>query len=179
MLGKYIENSACENALRRIAEGDTEALSVVYEKMGRMIISVASSVLCDRVEAEDILQDTMCEIVKSCCRYQKNTNARAWILAIARNLALTRAKQRSRVCEIDENISCIDEISNVVLRLDLESALAKLSDEDREIVCLRLETGLSHREISGITGLSAAAVQKRYRRALARLRGYLSPKEEK
>lgn len=176
---KHTDKSICENALMRIAEGDTEALSVIYEKMGRMILSVANSVLCDRTEAEDVLQDTMCEIAKSCTRYQKNTNARAWILAIARNLALTRAKQRAKICQLDENISASDDISNAIIRLDLDSALSKLSDSDREILCLRLETELSYKEISQLTGLTVAAAQKRYRRALDRLRANLSSTEVK
>ena len=176
---KQSDKSVFEDAIARIAEGDTEALSVIYEKMGRMIMAVANSVLCDRIEAEDVLQDTMCEIVKSCTRYQKNTNARAWILAIARNLALTRAKQRSKICELDENISASDDISNAIIKIDLDSALSKLSVSDREILCLRLETELSYKEISQLTGLTVHAAQKRYRRALDRLRNYLSPMEVK
>lgn len=176
MLDRKKVNSACESALEQISEGNISALSVIYEHLGRMILSVACSVLTDPTEAEDVLQDTLCQVVASCTRYEKNTNPRAWILGIARNLALTRAKQRTRTLPLDETVMSRDDTPSTDLRIDLEKALLRLEDHEREVVILRLETGLSHREIARITGLSVSCVQKRYRRALARLRCYLSPK---
>ncbi len=167
-------NSACESALKQLSEGDISALSVIYEKLGRMILSVACSVLTDQTEAEDVLQDTLCQVVSSCARYEKNTNPRAWVLGIARNLALSRAKQRTRTLPLDDSMATRDDTRRSDLKMDLEKALLRLNDEEREIIVLRLETGLSHREIARITELSVSCVQKRYRRALSRLRGYLS-----
>lgn len=48
--------------------------------------------------------------------------------------------------------------------------LSVLSDEDRLIVTLRLYENLSYGEIARVMNVSAVAVQKRYRRALTKLR---------
>jgi RNA polymerase sigma-70 factor (ECF subfamily) len=52
----------------------------------------------------------------------------------------------------------------------VERALAGLSDDQREVVTLHVFAGHTHEESAGLLGLTAAAVRKRYSRALERLR---------
>jgi RNA polymerase sigma factor (sigma-70 family) len=57
----------------------------------------------------------------------------------------------------------------------LESALATLSERDREILALRFGGDLTGAQIAGLTGLSLANVQQVLSRALRRLRSELEP----
>ena len=59
------------------------------------------------------------------------------------------------------------------LRGRVRSALAELSERDREVLVLRHLEQLSTREIATIIGISEAAVKQRHVRALDRLQRLL------
>ena len=52
---KLLDGSECEKALLRIAEGDREALKIIYQRMNRQIYAVAYSVLRDFSLADDVV----------------------------------------------------------------------------------------------------------------------------
>ena len=54
----------CEEALAEIAEGNTNALSVIYDKMSRSIFALAYTLTCNYCDAEDVLQNTMIDIAR-------------------------------------------------------------------------------------------------------------------
>lgn len=174
MFDRQIDNSVCDKALCELSKGNIHALSVIYDRLGRLILSVAFSILGNPADAEDVLQDTLCDIVSGASGYQKGTNARAWVLAVARNIALTKAKQKTRFEDLSDEIPSGDDFSASDDRMLLEQALNRLAPDDRQIVCMKLEAGLTHKEIALITGLSRACVEKRYSRAVSELRTYLS-----
>ena len=55
----------------------------------------------------------------------------------------------------------------------MKNALAKISEEDRNIVMMKAGFGFSHKEIAGVLQISETACQKRYQRALKELKEYL------
>ena len=56
-------------------------------------------------------------------------------------------------------------------------ALRSLDDDERQIVVMKLDAKMKHKDIALILGLSEDASQKRYRRALEKLKAYY--REEK
>ena len=66
-------------ALRRLAQGDTEALTVIYDRLGRQIYMLAYSILGNVHMAEDIMQDTFLRLLSGVGSYREGTNAKAYI----------------------------------------------------------------------------------------------------
>jgi RNA polymerase sigma-70 factor (ECF subfamily) len=62
-------------------------------------------------------------------------------------------------------------------KIDLERALAKLSDAERLCVTLNHGEGLSHGEISEVTGIPLGTVKSHVLRGTDKLRRHLSPEE--
>ena len=54
--------------------------------------------------------------------------------------------------------------------MDVMSALSRLDDTDREIVVMKAMSGLKHKDIAKLIGITVDASKKRYRRALEKLR---------
>jgi RNA polymerase sigma-70 factor (ECF subfamily) len=54
------------------------------------------------------------------------------------------------------------------------AALARLDDDAREVVEMKIYGGLTFREIAGVTRLPQGTVATQYRRALESLRGWLA-----
>lgn len=169
---------ACDHALRQLAEGDQNALASLHERLGRKIYLLALSILRDPHAAEDILQDTWLRLAQGGARsYTPDTNPEAFVLTVARNLALTALTRRAR--ELPSEIA--EEAEPHLTAPDSEPmstlpVLDELDTEERQIVLLRLEYGMKHRDIAALLGISTAACEKRFSRAAEKMRRYYKDK---
>lgn len=83
-----------DGLILRIAEGDTAALEVLYRQTSASVYGFALSILRDPTAAEDVMQDTFVSVMQSASSYQPSGKPMAWLLTIARNLALMRLRKR-------------------------------------------------------------------------------------
>jgi RNA polymerase sigma-70 factor (ECF subfamily) len=167
------DDRLCDKALTAIASGDQSGAEVIYRIYGRMIYSVALQILQSHDSAEDVVQEVLVAVMKHAASYKKSTNPRAWVMAIARNKAMDHFRV-FKDCLPEETISDRDTISsaNVEESVLLADALASLSCEERLLVNLKTYIGLSHKEIASVMNITESNAQKRYERAIAKLRRY-------
>ena len=165
-----ITRAVCDRALRRLAEGDMNALETIYHKLGRRIFLTAFSVLGDTHAAEDVMQDTFLRLAEYARGYRPDSNAVAYILTVTRRLAIDAQEKRKREFSAEEVFGAVRDEESLPLR-ELE-ALQSLSEEDRQIVILKLDGRMKHRDIAALLGITPAACEKRYQRALAKLKVY-------
>lgn len=173
------------NLIHRIARGDREALSELYERHKTGVYRLALSLTKDVYQAEDITQETFLRVQEKAGTYRRSGSEAAWLAAIARNLAYDSLRRQSR--EMDMNpkeedgvMRALEEISARENRPDSAAGdlyfldlLKSLSERERETVCLRILCGLSWAEIGRITEEKKDAARKRYVRALLKLRNQL------
>ncbi len=100
---------------------------------------------------------------------------RAWLFGIARNAAYDELRRRGRtepVADPEERRSPADDATAEVAmrRASLASALGGLSREERELVALKFEAGLTGAEIGGVLGITETNVGTRLSRVVAKLR---------
>ena len=101
-LERIFENAECEKAIAKIASGDHDALRVIHKYMNRQIYAVAYSVLRDFALSDDVVQETYIRIIEKAAFYEKETKARAWILSVARNIAIDIYRKREFDCSSDK-----------------------------------------------------------------------------
>ncbi len=174
-LEKIFENAECEKAVLKIASGDHEALRVIHKYMNRQIYAVAYAVLRDFTLSDDVVQETYVKIMEKAVFYEKETKARAWILSIARNIAIDIYRKRAFDCsseELEEEEHRFDE-GSVLVSMEVKRALDSLDDEERQIVTLKIYAGLKHKEIAPLLDIKEETCKKKYQRALAKLRSLL------
>ena len=164
----------CEQALGELAEGNTRALSVIYDEMSRSIFSLAYTLTQNYCDAEDVLQNTMIDITRSCRKYCGG-NVTAWIMAIARNNAMDVIRKRKEGTELA--ISEIPESAEAEARDDFfivetMDMLNVLDIEEKQIVLMRLYQEMPYREIAAVMGIKIFAAQKKYQRAISKLKKY-------
>ncbi len=166
-----------EELLLRVAAGDREALGAVYKQTRGAVYATALGILKNAEDAADTTQDTFVKLWESADRYRPQGSPMAWVLAIARNLALMRLRQSSRTRTMtEEEWDAIPAAAAGVTAEDravLQSALARLSDPERQIILLHAASGLKHREIGQLLGLPLATVLSKYHRARKKLRTLL------
>ncbi len=164
-----IRDAAGDRALRRLAQGDRSALGEIYDLYGRLILSVAYTIVENSPDAEDVLQDTMIELARYADRYGKGNHPRAYILTVTRHIAIDLVRKRKPQTSLDDagDRSSDDGLLEAVEVLDL---LRTLSEEERQAVTLHLYAGLSHKEVAKMLEITPSAAEKKYQRALAKLK---------
>ena len=168
----------CDRALCRLSDGDTEALDVLYHRLGRRAYLLALSILRDPHAAEDVMQDTFLRLSQNGARgYTPGTDPVAYVLTAARNLALTALSRRARELPSEIAEDAKPHLSEPESEpMSALPVLDVLDTEERQIVLLRLEYRMKHRDIAALLGISTAACEKKYSRAAAKMRAFYRDK---
>lgn len=164
-----------EDLLHRIAQGDMEALRCLYDIAGYAVFGFALSMLKNKQDAEDILQDTFLKIRSAAHLYQPRGTPMAWILAMTRNFCLMKLREKQKNQAIEEKMmeNTMLYVQDNTNRVVLEAAFSILTDEERRIIMLHVLSGLKHREIAQILELPLSTVLSKNNRALKKLKQYL------
>jgi RNA polymerase sigma-70 factor (ECF subfamily) len=161
-----------DRAVINLANGDKNALSTIYDLAARLIFSTAFAITQNVQDAEDVLQDTFLEIDKYAQRFE-GKNAKTWILTMTRHLAIDTVRKRKPTVEwsVAENIAVADDYSD----LEVFDLLDQLDEDERQIITYRVYAKMPYKEIAAVMGITTANSQKKYQRAIAKLRKEFSP----
>lgn len=169
-----------ENLLEQIKQRHTEALKTLYELTSSEIFAFSLSIVKNYHDAEDIMHNTFITIFKNASLYIKNTNPKAWIFTITKNIAYSKIRKDQKEYLItDEEI---DEIHkhhpsfNTEDKILLQTLLNHLTTEERNIVIMHAISGFKHKEISQILSIPLSTVLSKYNRSIKKLNALL--KEE-
>lgn len=157
----------------RMRSGDREAFACVYRELKQPVYTICYRMTGSKETAEDITHDLFVKLFRSPPDASVK-NVRAWIFQMVRNLSIDALRKQARTAEQSDLPDTEDPYPPVHMRMDLEMALRKLSRDEREILTLHLNAGLSFKEIAGITGLSLPAAYRKYRKALKNVQAELN-----
>ena len=134
-----------------------------YEQYKTGIYRYALSILKDPNGAEDVLQETFLRLLsgKYVVREEK---IQAWLYRVARNYCYDLLRKREREQDLPPELSVHEGQFAYIERI------AVLDITDREIVTMKVLSGMTCREIGNVMRMTASSVQKRYERAIAALR---------
>lgn len=171
-----MNTSEMHDLAARLARGDEAAFAELYDACAATLHRFLAARLGSRDSAGDLVQSAFLRLVKSRERLGRVENPIAYLFQIARNEA-SRGAKKQQTNERRLQVSGELTASGTQCRLDgtdfVRAALAKLSDEDREIVELKLFGELTFWEIAEVIEVPIATAATRYRRALESLRPWL------
>ena len=160
----------------RARSGDLDALEALYRAFETPAYNLALRILRSPEDAEDVLQETFLEVVKSIAQYRGEGHLWGWIRQIAASKALMRIRRNQvRAAEpLDEEAAGgHGPVSGVPARIDLERAFEQLSETSRAVVWLHDVEGYTHEEIAEQMGKTVSFSKSQLARAHARLRQML------
>ena len=170
-----VSTHSADDLILRLATGDRDALAELYKETRAAVYGFSLSILKNSADAEDVLHDTYVSLYVSAASYQSKGNPMAWILTIAKNLALMKLRQRKRLADLEshewETAAVTDGPSEN--RPLLHAALSILSAEERQVILLHALSCLKHREIAALLDLALPTVLSKYHRALKKLRKFI------
>lgn len=163
-------------ALRRIADGDTDALAPLYDALAPALMALALRLCGGREDAEEVVQDVFVRLVQTAGRFDPRLGSvRALAYTMVRNLVASRGRRaaaRPLSVELDPDgpTGATDPRAAQEDRLLVSGALAALEPLDRTLVSEAYLEGRSHAELAARHDLPLGTVKSRIRRALQRLR---------
>lgn len=162
---------------KELAEGREAAFAALYDRFGAPLFGTAAALLNSREDAEDAVQEVFVGLVRARHTLARVGNLRAYLFAALRHAVGRRsaARKRERVVSIDqaEALSTSEPPQEGDQADRLESAVRELPAEQRELVALKINGGLTFAEIADLLGISPNTAASRYRYALEKLRGAL------
>ena len=177
-----LEPDLDEMLMKRLQEGDPGAFQILYERHHRPVFGFLARSVRDRQTAEDLLQETFLRVFASRQAYRPLAPFRAWLYTIARHLVVDQMRRAGPSAALiedssedvaDPQASALERAEAQGLGERLERAVARLPPVQREVVLLSRMGGLTHEEISRVTGASPEAVRVALHRALRTLRDRL------
>lgn len=165
--------------------GDKNAYGKIYEQIYAKLYRVALYTLGNKEDAEDAVSETFVEGYKGIKKLKDENAFNSWIHAILNVRCKRRIKRyvADREYKIGDDISeldyglGIDSADNDVARLDLISALSRISPEERQLVVLATIEGYKMKEIAQIVKMPMGTVTSKIHRALKKLRNDLEGSE--
>ncbi len=179
-----------EVLVTRARAGDIEALERMYRAFEVPVYNLARRLCRTREDAEDVLQETFLEVMRSIDRFRGEGSLAGWIRRVAASKALMRLRHRKyRDAEPFEDggaEAATDSawsasglggraLHAVPDRVDLEGALARLPGVSRAVVWLHDVEGYTHDEIASMMGKTPSFSKSQLARAHAHLRRWLAP----
>ena len=130
------------------------------------------------------MQNTYVRAYATIASYTPGTNPRNWLLTIAKNLALSEVKKRSREISYDFNDENVETQGVYDLNPNLDTPIIDLANRvlnegEMNIVLLYAIGGYKHREIAEMLNLPLGTVTSKYNAALKKIRIAYEKENEK
>jgi RNA polymerase sigma-70 factor (ECF subfamily) len=177
-------------------KGDAKAFERLLARHKKAVYNFCFRMLGERTAAEDALQEVFLRVVRSAKDWEQNAKFTTWLYTIARNHcidALRKATYRKtasldqalqegeepgstlgdRVSD-DQSVTPDRGAESLRLREKLSSAIASLSEDQREVFIMREYAGMPFKDIATVVGVPENTVKSRMRYALEHLRAHLA-----
>jgi RNA polymerase sigma-70 factor (ECF subfamily) len=167
--------------IERWKTGDSRAATMLVGRHADALARFAVS-SGERSEIEELVQDTFVRAFASIDSFRGDSSLRTWLFTIERRLMLDRRRQERRMratvpVEPSDAVTEFDALDNLLAE-EAESrvrrAVDALSPTQREVFTLRVEQGLSYKEIADIAGTTEGAARVHYHNAMRAVKEFLS-----
>jgi RNA polymerase sigma-70 factor, ECF subfamily len=156
-----------EALIAQVRRGEVSCFSVLVQRYNRSLYRVARSILRDDHEAEDVVQHTHVSAFMHLHQFEGRAKFSTWLARIATHEALSRLRQRSRVCALADEVerdaagapqleTPEESLSRSELARVIETALDEIPQPYRTAFVLRHIEGLDTAEAAAWLGVSEA-----------------------
>ena len=173
--------------LSQIAYHQAEALSVLYDRYGRLLYSVAYHLVGNQQLAEEITLDVFRRVWEKADSYRADrASVRTWLTSMTRNRAIDMLR-REGVRPEHNSISWTDltiepqadgyspetAVSRQMQKQKVHAALAELPQEQQDVLFMAFFRGFSHSQIADQLEMPLGTVKTRIRLGMQKLRHHL------
>lgn len=175
--------------IEKSIQGDVASFEKLIVKYNRYVYNIAFRMMGNEEDAKDMSQETLIKAFKAISQFKMEANFSTWLYRITINVCKDELRKRkenvlSYDAEIndegtlkdiikDENANPILIYEKLELRESIETALSKLSDDNKSVVVLKDLLGYSYEEIGEILQIPIGTVRSRLNRSRSTLKRLL------
>ncbi|MDQ3164633.1 MAG: ECF RNA polymerase sigma factor SigK [Actinomycetota bacterium] len=182
-LGGGGEPERLESLLNRVARGDEEAFSKLYDRIAAAVFGMARRVVRDPARAEEVAQEVFLQVWQGANRFDaERGSAKTWILTLAHRRAVDAVRHDQASTDREQRFdwsggpdydSVQEEVGTRLEHEQVRRCLQNLTDLQREAITLAYFGGYTYVEVSSLLEANTATVKTRMRDGLIRLRDCL------
>ena len=166
--------------IERWKSGDSRAATRLVGKHSQALARFAASA-GEREGIEELVQDTFVRAFASLDTFRGESTFRTWLFTIERRLMLDRRRSERRSRETvpmsdSDSVSeygALDSLIAEEAQERVRKSLAALSPTQREVFTLRVQQGLSYKEIAEVVGTTEGAARVHYHNAVRTVKEFL------
>jgi RNA polymerase sigma-70 factor, ECF subfamily len=163
--------------IARWRAGDERAATHLVERHAPSVARYVAS-LGSRDGADELVQDTFVRAFGSLASFRGDSSLRTWLFTIARRLVLDRrraARRRRDADDLqdDDAVTEYDALDGLIAgeaHARMRAAIERLTPTQREVFRLRVNDGMSYKEIADVVGTTEGAARVHYHHALRQVK---------
>lgn len=167
--------------IARTALGDRDAFAALYEATSAKLHAICVTMLKDRPEAEEVLQEVYIKVWQNADRYAANgLSPMTWLMTIARNTSIDRLRARgsnpaiSPVADATSVASTAPTAESTTIRAQerkmLDECLRELGEPQARAVRAVYLEGMTYADLAKREDMALNTVRSWLRRSLLRLK---------
>ena len=157
-----IEMLLISRAIRGNREALEELVRLYYEKIYNYIYYR----VMNASQAEDLTQDVFMKLTKSIHTYVPTASFSSFLYRIAHNTVVDYYRTLKHEEALEEIMYEKDYMAQIEAKIDVQTVLSKVSEEQRECIILYYLQELTYREISEILDIPIPTAKSRVKRGL-------------
>ena len=160
-----------------IKHGKQESAQELYEKYKSLVYSIAFSIIKNKDDSEDVVQNTFKKIIETEPQKLPSNYEATWIYTVTKNEALQFLNKKENSINIDDIYNIQDKNDDIAKIVDCETynkLINKLSKNEKEIISLKVIAGFSFNQIGKLLGKNTNTVKWKYYNAIYKLKLALS-----
>lgn len=158
-------------ALRRNKD---RGLELLYNNYHTVLLGVAFKYVKSRELSEDIVQDVYLKLLNLDPTYFPKKGELSWLYVVTKNQAITYIRKESKYL-LSDQLESIEDVEGINQFTDMSfnEMIESLTDTQKEVVSLKVYSGLSHKEIGKLLEKPVGTIQWIYNTSIKRLRKVL------
>jgi RNA polymerase sigma factor (sigma-70 family) len=186
-----IKTDSEQELIKSYLRGNEQALEILVNTHKDRVYSYIYHLVRDHQLAEDVFQDTFFKVINTLKKDAYNDEGKflPWVMRIAHNLVIDNFRRLKRMPEVDggddfeifdiigdDSMNVEQQIVDEQINNDVVKLIEFLPDEQKEVLKLRIFSGMSFKEIAQDTNVSINTALGRMRYALINLRKMIEEK---
>ena len=169
---------ALEEIFNKLKSCDNkENFELLYNNYNNLVYKIAFTILKNKDDSEDIVQVVFSKIYSLPKDKLPTKHILSWIYSVTKNESISLLRKKKNNMSIEEVYDILDEndeINNSINIIEFKNLISKLDETEKEIISLKVISGLTFDEISKLLNKPIGTIKWKYYKSIYTLRLLLS-----